>query len=442
MARRVLFIVFLISLLVGFLYYKPLFEKKKPEPSLLDRIPTGEFLGKVKILEVAKESSEMMFFNKVSIRDFAAPEFLLAQAKGYGLNIQKPVYFFVNDESEWGALVEVTDSTRIRPGIERIRKNIDLRDTIVGEHKVYVIKSEKTYIAYDKKWLFIYKGNQFPKRLYHVKFAEKDEIKGPWKAFEKEKMYQNENLIVYSNSKKLRSFGVETALFAHDSDSSSVYLKTYIRNTKPLPIRFKEPGLSFISDQKMERLINVHLDVEKLKNNTSDPLYRYLAELGRKISFPTEAFFKAWEGDISFHQGGIVKVNESFVETVLDENFNVSEVENTREVEVPGFSFLMSWNEHQKEFLNQLFAKGIMRKVDKKFYLLTSPPLKIRQTKDYLFLHSTNILPKSNISNENKGLWTTNGIQYGFSIDSLNKHELFGTIQIPIKTHLKRKKLL
>lgn len=442
MARKVLFIVFLISLLIGFFYYKPLFEKKKPEPSMLDRMPNGEFIGRISILEVAKESSGMMFFNKVSIRDFAAPEFLLAQGKGYGLNLQKPIYFFVNDEQEWGALIEVTDSSKVRPGIERIRKNIDLKDTIVGQHKVHVIKSQKTYLAFDKKWLFIYKGNQFPKRLYHVKFAEKDDIKGAWKAFESEKKFQNENLVVYSNSKKLKSLGIETALFAHDSDSTSVYLRTYIRNTKPLGISFKDPGLSFISNQKMERLINVHLDVKKMREDKSDPLYLYLAELGRKISFPTEAFFNAWEGDISFHQGGIVKINETFVETVLDDNFNISEVENTREVEVPGFSFLMSWNENQKEFLNQLFAKGIMRKVDKKFYLLTSPPLKIRQTKDYLFLHSTDILPKSNISNQNTGKWISNGIEYGFSIDSLTRHEFFGTIQIPIRKHLKKNKLI
>ena len=442
MARKVLFIVFLISLLGGFFYYKPLFEKKKPEPAMLDRMPTGEFLGKINILEVAKESSGMMFFNKVSARDFAAPEFLLAQAKGYGINFQKPIYFFVNDESEWGALIEVTDSSKVRPGIERIRKNIDLKDTIVGQHKVHVIKSQKTYIAFDKKWLFIYKGNQFPKRLYHVKFAEKDDIKGAWKAFENEKTFRNENLVVYSNSKKLKSLGVETAVFAHDSDSSSVYLKTYIRNTKPLAISFKEPGLSFISDLKMERLINVHLDVSKLRDDKSDPLYLYLAELGRKISFPTDAFFDAWEGDLSFHQGGVVKVKETFVESILDDNFNVSEVENTREVEVAGFSFLMSWNENQKEFLNQLFAKGIMRKVDKRFYLLTSPPLNIRQTKDYLFLHSTNYMPKSKISNQNVGQWNADGIQYGFSIDSLTRHELFGTIQIPVRGHLKRKKLI
>lgn len=442
MARKILFIVFLLSLLVAFFYYKPLFERKKPEPTMLDRMPSGEFIGRINILGVAKESAAMMFFNKVSVRDFAAPEFILAQAKGYGLNIQKPIYFFVNDESEWGALIEVSDSSKIRPGITRIGKNIDLKDTLVGQHKVSVIKSEQMYFAYDKKWLFIYKGNQFPKRLYHVKFAERDDIKGSWKAFESEKIFRGENLVVYSNSKKLKKYGVETALFSHNSDSSSVYLKTYIRNTKPLGISFKEPGLSFESDKKMERLVNIHLDVEKLRNNKSDPLYQYLSELGRKISFPTDAFFDAWEGDLSFHQGGIVKVNEKFIETVMDENFNLTEVENMREVEVPGFSFLMSWNENQKEFLNQLFAKGIMRKVDKRFYLLTSPPLKIRQTKDYLFLHSTDVLPKSSISNQNVGKWVGEHVEFGFSIDSLNKHELFGTIQIPIRRYLIKNKLI
>ena len=137
-----------------------------------------------------------------------------------------------------------------------------------------------------------------------------------------------------------------------------------------------------------------------------------------------------------------MKVNETFVETVLDDNFNLSEVENTRQVEVPGFAFLMSWNENQKELLSQLFAKGILRKVDKRYYLLTSPPLKLMTSKDHLFLHSTEHLPKSKISNENVGQWSSDGTNYGFSIDSLNRHEFFGTIQIPIRTHLKKRKLI
>lgn len=443
MARKVLFIIFLISLLIGFFYYKPLFERNKPTPSIIDRLPSGEFIGKVKILEVAKESSGMMFYNKVPFRDFLAPEFLLAQGKGYGLDIQKPAYFFVNSEDEWGALVEVSDSSKIRSGIERLRKNIDLEDTMVSQQRVYLVKSERLYLTYDKKWLFIYKGTQLPKRLYHVMFAEKNEMKRSWKAFLKESQFSNENLVVYSNSKKLKAFGIETAIFAHDSDSTAVRIKTYIRNSKSLGISKKASGLGFVDNNAKDKLINLHLNIEKLRDDKDDPIYKILKDLSRKISFPLDAFLKAWEGDISFHQGGTVKVNETFVETIMDENFELTEVKSTQQKEVPGFSFLMSCNEYHKDFLNQLFSKGIIRKNGNKYYLLTSPPLKIMQTPTHFYLYSAAYLPKTAVSDLNGGHWRNDkGVQYGFSLDSISRHELFGTVTIPVERFLKKKKKL
>lgn len=440
MARKVLFIVFLISLLAGFFYYKPLFGRNAPEPLLVDRMPDGDFLGKVYLLDVARESSAMLFFNKIPVRDFLSHEFLLAQGKSYGLDLQKPAFFFANDTGEWGALVEVSDSSKIHPGIERLRKNIELEDTLVSDQKVYLLKSEHLYLTYDKKWFFIYKGTQLPKRLYHVKFAEKNDMSRAWRAFVTEPQFRDEKLIIYSNSKRLKEQGIETALFAHDSDSTSVRIKTYIRNTKPLNIAMKDSGLAYVDKPGTDKLINLHLNIDKLRNDKTDPLYKWMGKMGRKVSFPTDAFLNAWEGDLSFHQGGTVQVKETFIESVLDDNFNYTDVKRTEIKSVSGFAFMMSVNANQKEFISRLFAKGIMRKENNKFYVLTSPPLKIRQTPTHLYLYSSDVSPATKVSTFNGGLWKEDGIKYGFSLDSVSRHEVFGTIHVPVQRLLKRSK--
>ena len=444
MARKVLFIVFLISLLVGFFYFKPLFGKIVEEPHLVDRMPSGDFLGKVYLLDVARESTEMLFYNKVAMEDFFSHEFILAQSKSYGLNLQKPAYFFANETGEWGALVEVNDSSKIYSGIERLKKTINLQDTMVSDQRVYVLKEEKLYLTYGKKWFFVYKGDQVPKRLYHVKFAEKNDISKTWKTFLNERQFKNEKLVVYSNSKKLREHGIQTAIFAHDSDSTSINIKTYMRNSKPLNVSMKpaSPGMGFKNKTGTDKLLNIHLDIEKLRKDKNDPLYKWLIRMGRKVSFPTEAFMNTWNGDLSFHQGGMVKITESFVESVLDEEFNVSEVRTTKEKAVPGFSFMMSTNENQKEFISRLFAKGIMRKEGKKFYVLTSPPLHIRTIPGYLYLYSSDQPPATEVSSANSGMWLDKGIRYGFTLDSLSKYEVFGTVNIPVKNLMRKSKLL
>lgn len=409
---------------------------------MLDRMPDGEFIGRVKIWDVAKASSPMMFYNKVPFRDFVSPEFLLAQGKGYGLDIQRPAYFFVNSKDEWGALIEVIDSSKILNGIERLRKNVELVDTIVSEHKAFVIKSEKIYFAYDKNWLFMYKGTQFPKRMYHVKFAEKGGAKVSWQAFRKEPMFFQNNITVYSNSKELKKLGLETAIFTHDSDSSSIRIKTYVRNSRPLGITKKDSGMAFVNKGANEKLINLHLNINELRTDKENPIYRLLSKYSKKISFPLDEFLAAWEGDLSFHQGGTVKVKESYIETVMDDNFNLAEIKSFHHRDVPGFSFFMSCNEHQKTFLNLLFARGILRKDEEKYYLLTSPPLKIMQTKSGFYLYSSPALPKMAYSGLSGGYWKNpKGIRYEFSVDSISRYEFRGSFSFPVEKLLKSKKI-
>jgi hypothetical protein len=47
----------------------------------------------------------------------------------------------------------------------------------------------------------------------------------------------------------------------------------------------------------------------------------------------------AWEGDVSFNQGGMISIQESYIESVLDDDFNVTEVKKTKETKVTGVEY-------------------------------------------------------------------------------------------------------
>jgi hypothetical protein len=161
-------------------------------------------------------------------------------------------------------------------------------------------------------------------------------------------------------------------------------------------------------------------------------------KMGKRISFPTKDFIDAWEGDLSFRQGGYQIVQETYIESELDENFNVTEVEKVKEVKVPGFSMLLTFNKNGNRFMNKLFAKGILRQEEDFYRFLFSPPLHMKKLKNYYIFHSGQYTPKTEISAKNNGIWTTKGTKIDFSLDSLSKYEAFGTIYIPVDRLISR----
>ncbi len=440
MYRKILFVLILATAVGGFLYLKPYFNGNADQPNFVDRLPDADFLGRCYLLDVARETSGMMFHNKIPFRDFFTQEFLLSQGKNYGLDLQKPIYFFANDNGNWGVMVEVTDSSKIIAGIQRLDKLINLTDTVIYEQKVYRLEKQAGYLTYDKNWLFLYKGTQFTNQLKQILFAHKGGIPPSWKAFLREKQFKDEKLVIYSNWDKLKSQGVETALFAHNSDSSSFSLFTYIRNKKPLNIKMKKSGLSWEYKGLANKFINVHLDISDLRKNPNDPIYRYLVKMGRKIGFPTVDFLNAWNGDLSFHQGGSTIVKEEYIESELDDEFNVIEVKSTKDVVVPGFSLLFSVNEKGQYFLGRLFAKGILRKEDDHYRFIASPLLKLRIKDGYVELFSADKPPKKVENWLNYGIWAERGTKVSFGLDSLSTNEVFGSIHIPVDRIIRRSK--
>lgn len=441
MAKKVLTIIILAISLAGFLYLRPYLFKKEAPPRLIDRLPSSDFLGKVNVLELARETSEMMFYNKVAYRDFTSYEFILSQSKMYGIDLQKPAYLFGNEDGNWGAIFHVSDSSKTSNGIDRIKNFVSVRDTLIFDAKIWYIPKKKAYLHYGKNYLLVYLGSNFKSILNQVLNSKIYKQRKEWRKFLSLKEFQKDNLVIYSNWEKLNRFGLETALFAHDSDSLSFNLKSYLKKKTPFYIKKKTAGIAFDRISNSEKSVEFHLNIEKLKEHPEDSLYISLIQIGKKYGLPIVEFINAWNGDLCFAEGGKHKIMEKYVTTELDEEFNVTDVEKTREVEVPGYSLLISTNNKGYIFTNRLFQKGILRQDEKQFRVLFSPPLNFIQTPDFISLYSGSKPPKFTLSGKNNITWTNQQTKYSFQLDSLNSQEVFGSMQIPVARLFKRNKI-
>ncbi len=130
-----------------------LFQKPIP-PRLIDRLPTADFIATANILELAKETNGMLQYNKISARDFTTYEFLLGQGKMYGIDLQQNVYLFGNEDGNWGAMARLSDSSKIMGGIERLKKFVDISDSVFNDHKYYYNLEDKSYLHYGDGYVF------------------------------------------------------------------------------------------------------------------------------------------------------------------------------------------------------------------------------------------------------------------------------------------------
>ena len=294
MIRKTITIIILAAALGAFLYFKPLLFQKEIPPRIIDRLPTADFIGKANILDLARETSGMMYYHKIPFRDFTSYEFILAQGKMYGLNLQKPVYIFGNEKGDWGFILEVSDSSKIGQGIDRLKNFITINDTVIEEQKIYRYKKEKMFLNYGRNYLFVYKGSNFYKNFEQVFNAKYRGIQAVWKSFLSKKQFKNEHLVIYSNWSKFKNAGITTAMFAHDSDSLSFNLKSYLRKETPFYIRKKAIGIGYKNSTNAAKSIELHLDFSEFKNHPNDTLFIELSKLGKRFGFPFVDFLKSW----------------------------------------------------------------------------------------------------------------------------------------------------
>lgn len=442
MIRKVFTIIILSIALGCFLFLKPFFFQKSIEARLIDRLPSSDFIGKLNILELARETSGMLYYHKLPFRDLMTQEFLLSQGKSYGLNLQKPIYLFGNEVDDWGCLIYVNDSSKIALGIQRIRKSVTVVDSLIENQKVFFNKKDNFFMHYGLNYVLVYKGSKFKKVLNYVVKAKYKKIQTIWSKFFNDKHFRKEHLVIHANQNKFKTFGIESAIFAHDSDSMSFNLKSYFKKKTSFYFKQKKSGFAFSSIPDPNKAAELHLDVSELEKHLDDPLIIEVMKLGKRIGFPFNDFIRAWEGDICFIEGGTEKIKEGFIETELDENFNSTDVQKYRDVLVPGYSLYLSTNKNGSVLINKLFAKGIMTSEGDKIRVLYSPLLSLKQTKSYIQLYSGARPPKLVNSTSNSLIWKNKGTIYSFKIDSLNKNEIFGSLQIPVKRIFRRNKFI
>ena len=442
MYRKFLTLVLIAGSLGLVLFVKSFLFEQPKSPNILDRLPAADFLGKVNILELAKESSSLLQYNKLSMRDFTTYEFLLGQGKQYGLDLESNLYLFANENGNWGAMIRLTDSSKIQLGIERLSKYTDLQDSTVGGNQFYFIKKEQSYLHYGKDYALIYQGTDFITTLNHVVSAHYGAQKKVWKQFLRQKQFKNEHLVIYANWPKLKSYDIQTAMFAHDSDSLGFKLKSYIKKRSPLYFSIKKTGLSYRNYAQTDHLIDIHLDIAEFKQQKQDSVYVRLAQLSKKIGFPFERFIATWNGDLVYQEGGSQVQEVRYIETILDDDFNETEVERLRYDTVPGFSVLVSMNKLAPLFIGKLMQKGLLRKEDNGYRFLYSPLLHFQKSGPFYQYFSTSSSPPLIGSNQNQVIWKHKGTKYYFKIEKITRYEIFGSLQIPVKSILRRNQLL
>lgn len=436
--NKVMLIALLCAALALFLYIRPRLFAPDPPASLLDRLPESEIVGRYNLLNIARETNSLMFKNKVPFREYMTYDFLLGQAKGIGIDIQSTGYFFSNGKDEWGTFITVIDSSKIQNGLNRLEQYTHITDTIIFNRRIRKIEDLGLYIFYDKNYLLVYKGSKFKRRLGKALFAREGDIEKSWEKFLKKSVFKEEDIVLYSNSPKLKKFGFDYVLFAHDSDSLNIKLKTYLHSTKKLNIKEKKEGMTFERSKQSTRALEIHLDISEFRKDLNNPLYKWITELGKKVSFPTTAFFEAWDGDLSFQEGGTQLIDEEVVEIAYDEEFNPIEIRKTNKVPVPGYSLLFSVNENKNKLVSALFAKGIVTKQGKYYHFLFSPPLTLNILPKSISAYTAGKSPKITTGSSCNGLWKYRGTDILFHIDSLKKREIYGSLEFKVASLLKK----
>ncbi|MDB0037765.1 hypothetical protein N9F08_00275 [bacterium] len=210
----------------------------------------------------------------------------------------------------------------------------------------------------------------------------------------------------------------------------SVTLHTRITNMDTIPFSLKSSGERFGRTEFTRRMINLHLNTDRLKNEKGHPLYKLLNKFARKVSFPLDEFLNTWNGDIAFRQGGLQTIVEPYVESELDENFNVTEVVKYKHVKISGFSLNMSMNENRPNFIKHLYSKGILTREENKVRLLYFPPMKMQTQEESVNFYTSSYRPETISDSTQSVLWDFNYTPVLFTLDSIHSKIAYGQINI------------
>jgi len=428
------FFIVLIAILGGILVARSNFFRFNSTPQLIDRLPESDYLMRLKSLQFSKEINPILFKYKLPIREFASPEFMLGQAKHHGINIQTTAYLFFNEaRDEWGALVQLNDSSKVINGIDRFRKNTVISDSSTDEVRIFHFHELNIKIAYEKNYLFVYSGNLFSKRLTEVQHVKSGEVRPLWKRFLKRKEFRKENLVVYSESEGIKSWGFDYGLFAHDNDTTGLHIKCYLYTRVPHGIIKKSKALGLPKTDQDSKAIELHISPNIKDSKTGQKMIGKLHEMGKKISFPTRTFFDHWGGDLSFREGGVVNSTQRIVTSEFDENFNVREVIKNQRIQVPGYTAAFNTNANGNVFINSLFGKGLLRSEEQKLRFLFSPLLSMKHENSFYIFTSASHFQTLIANPGNYIVWEYEGTPVNLRLGNIKRRSIELQIDFPVK---------
>lgn len=435
MYRKLILIVFLAFLLSLFLYLKPFKETVSEEFNIEHILPEADVVGEIYLLDFLKETSDLLIFNNVPYRKFLTYEFMLGVAKKYGIDLQSELYFFGNNSDDFGLVIPLFKDSKLDDVIEMIDGDLSVSDTLIQNKRIYKVETHDMYFYKEKRYAVFYKGAHFGDVFQQIN-SKRNKTRRSWDLLLKNTYFKNEFLVMYCRTEELSDLGVDHVFLAHDSDSSEFYLKSRILMNDSIPFLINKEGRGIMYSSKSNRIVDLHLNFSDLNRNTKNKVAKKLNKLASKIGFPMKDFIDLWAGDLCFEEGGYYKVNQTYIETELDENFETQEVQKTREVIVPRYKLMVSTLKPAGKFINKLLRKGILTKEEEQYRFLYSPLFNMSIYKDAFVFYSSEKPPRMTPVTSNRVLWDYKGSQLYFNIDSSLNNTLYGGVHIPAKALL------
>ena len=108
-------------------------------------------VGRIRVLDLLKETTDLLIFNNVKVRQFLTYEFILSIAKMYGIDLQSPVYIFANDRGDYGLVIPLLNSDKLNNAIERVQIDFEVSDSLIKNQKVYRLDDENIFFYKRKK---------------------------------------------------------------------------------------------------------------------------------------------------------------------------------------------------------------------------------------------------------------------------------------------------
>ena len=259
MYKKISVIIILAVLLGLVLYIKPFKEKETESFKIEYILPEADLVGRIRVLDLLKETTNLLIFNNVKVRQFLTYEFILSMAKMYGIDLQSPVYIFANDRGDYGFVIPLLNTDKLNDAIERVEIDFKVSDSVIDDQKVYRIDNEDIYFYKSQKYAVIYKGDYFSE-IYKDLSRKSNKTRESWRMLFSNPYFENEHLVMFSKNKLLNDLGINHVYLAQDSDSTELYLKTRIVMNDSIPFLVNQNGRTINFSDYSKRMVDLHLN--------------------------------------------------------------------------------------------------------------------------------------------------------------------------------------